>query len=119
MRALTLSALVTLALALALTLTLGGCSSAPRLDTSSEEAIDASLARMNAELPSDEKRQELAQSIAVLTMSRTIQTGITTALKPDSPTISRTEVYQPLAGKTADQIIAEAKPALAKMAGEK
>src|SRR4051794_41102384 len=113
MRNLTLSALMTLALALTLTLTLGGCSSAPRLDASSEEAIDGSLAKMNAELPTDEKRQELARSIAVLTMPRTIQTGITTALSPDSATISRTEVFQPLDGKTADQIIAEAKPALA------
>jgi hypothetical protein len=95
---------------------INGCSSAPRLDTSTEEKLDASLEKMNAAL-TEEKRHELAQSIAILTVSRTMPTGITTALSNDAPAVSKTEVYQPLDGKTAEQIIAEAKPALDKMVG--
>jgi hypothetical protein len=102
--------------AVSLIVVISGCSSAPRLDASSEEKLDASLEKMNAGL-TEEKRRELTQSIAILTASRTMPTGITTALTNDAPTVSRTEVYQPLEGKTADQIIAEAKPMLSKMLG--
>jgi hypothetical protein len=102
----------------ALNLVLCGCNSAPRLDTSSEAAIDASLEKMNAEL-TDEKRQELERSIAILTLPRVNQnqTSITSALTADAPPISRTDVYQPLNGKTAEEIIQQARPSLAKMAG--
>jgi hypothetical protein len=100
----------------ALTLVLCGCNSAPRLDASSDTAIDASLEKMNADLP-ENKRQELAKSIAILTMPRMNQTGITTALTADAPAISKTELYQPLNGKTAEQIMDEARPSLARMPG--
>ena len=93
-----------------------GCSSAPRLDASSDTAIDASLEKMNADLPAN-KRQELAQSIAILTMPRMNKVGITTALSADAPMLPKTEVYEPLNGKTAQEIMNEARPTLARMPG--
>ena len=69
-----------------LALSLSGCSSGPRLDTSSEQAVDASLKEMKTSLISTKDKRSLALALSSL------------AIKGKS---TRVEAYKDLNGLTA------------------
>ena len=73
-----------------LALSLSGCSSAPRLDTSSEQAVDTSLKQMQDQLISTKDKRSFAVALSSL------------AIKGKS---SRAEAYKDLNGLTAQQIM--------------
>jgi hypothetical protein len=99
---------LTLSLVVGVTLTLTGCDSSPRLETSSDEAMSASLEKMNAALPPD-KRQELTRSIAVLVAPRLAEASKPGAFGAEAPTTTQAELLRPFDGMTAGQLIAKAK----------
>jgi hypothetical protein len=96
------SLVITLALALC------GCDSSPRLDTSTDEAMMASIAKMNDGL-SEAERQELTKAIATLVAPRLAERAKQSGFDPDSARLSQAELLQPYKGWTAHQIIARAK----------
>ena len=99
---------LSLSLVFGVTPTLIGCDSSPRLDTSSDEAMAASIEKMNAPLPPD-KRQELTRSIAVLVAPRLAEASRPAAFGAEAPADVPGRLMRPLDGMTAEQIIAKAK----------
>ena len=99
---------LTLSLVFGMALTLTGCDSSPRLETSSDEAMAASIAKMSAALPPDE-RQELTRSIAVLVAPRLAEASRPAPLGTDAPQTSQAELLRPFDGMTARELIARAK----------
>jgi hypothetical protein len=95
-------------LVLAFTTTLSGCDSSPRLDTTSDETMTASLEKMSAPLQPPQ-RAELTRSIAVLVAPRLAEASKPSPYDPDSPQRSQAELLRPYDGLTAEQIIAKAR----------
>jgi hypothetical protein len=95
-------------LVIALALVLCGCDSSPRLDTSTDEAMMASIAKMNDGL-SGAEREELSRSIATLVAPRLAEKSKQSGFGPDSARVSQAELLRPYDGWTARQIIAGAK----------
>jgi len=98
----------TLSLVVGVALTLTGCDSSPRLETSSDEAMAASIEKMSAPLSLD-KRQELTRSIAILVAPRLAEASRPAAFAEGAPTTSQAELLRPFDGMTAEQLIARAK----------
>jgi len=95
-------------LVIALTLALCGCDASPRLDTSTDEAMLASIAKMNDGLTGAE-REELAKSIAALVAPRLAERSKQSGINPDAERVSQAELLRPYDGWSASQIIARAK----------
>jgi hypothetical protein len=94
--------------AVALALALCGCDSSPRLDTSTDETLMSSIAKMNDGLTAAE-REELTKSIATLVAPRLAERTKQSRFEPDSARGSQAELLRPYDGWTARQIIARAK----------
>lgn len=93
-----------LSVALLAAVMLTGCSK-PRIDTSSDEAMGASVTRVRDSLP-EEKRKEFDDAyIAVAMQGLTLESMMTGTVTPGSVTGA---AKARLNGKTADEIIAEA-----------
>jgi hypothetical protein len=93
---------------IALSVALVGYDSSPRLDTSTDEATLASIAKMNDGLTEGE-RQELTKSIASLVAPPLAERSKQSGLDPDAARLSQAELLQPYNGWSASQIIARAK----------
>jgi hypothetical protein len=74
----------------ALAFCLSGCSSSPRLDTTSDQTVDASLKQMQDQLIGTKDKRSLALALSALA-------------KKDKT--SRAEAYKDLNGLTAQEII--------------
>jgi hypothetical protein len=84
---------------------------APRIDTSSDEKLAASTKRVRESLPADE-RAEFDQAIMVVAMSKLpVEGGLLgmAALANASPETMKATFLAPLNGKTAKEVLAEAK----------
>ncbi len=97
-----------LSLVFGVTLLLIGCDSSPGLDTSSDEAMAASLEKMSAALP-PERRPELTRSIAVLAAPKLAEASRPAAFGAEAPLQSQADLMRSYSGMTAEQIIAKAK----------
>jgi hypothetical protein len=98
----------TLPVLLAVGLSITGCSSEPGLDTSSDEAMAASMEKMQAGL-SASRREELVRSIAVLVAPRLAEKAQPDRFDNNPAPASQAELLRPYQGMTADQLIAKAK----------
>lgn len=92
-----------LALAVALAAVLAACSE-PRLDATTSESMQASAEKVRASLPS-EKQAEFMDAVTVLMFSH-LDLG---SMLKDGPGNVESKMRQVLHGKTADEVIAEAK----------
>jgi hypothetical protein len=99
---------LTCCLVAGVTLTVIGCDNSPRLETSTDEAMTASIERMKAPLP-EARRQELTRAIAVLVAPRMAEASKPAAFGAEPSPTSQAELLRPFDGMTADQIIAKAK----------
>ena len=85
--------------------TLAGCSSRPRIDASSEEAVAASIERVRESLP-EHDRLRFDVALYNVTLSRTFGAlGDTASVVPDA--VSLSWIAEPLDGLTGDQVIAK------------
>lgn len=92
-----------LAIGLVAVVALAGCSK-PRIDTSSDEAMGASVARVRDSLPEDRREEFDKAYMAVAMQGLTLEGMMSGAVTPGSVTGA---AKARLDGKTADEIIAE------------
>jgi hypothetical protein len=97
-----------LSLVIALALTCCGCDSSPRLDTSTDEKMTTSIAKMKDGLSAAES-EELLRAIATLTAPRLAELQKQSRFEPDGKQTSEAELLRPFDGLTARQLIARAK----------
>jgi hypothetical protein len=92
---------------------LAGCG-APRFDASSDAAVDASMDRLSQGM-SQEEKEKFGQAVAALTVMDGLSMAVS-ALEgkgpampvPTTPGMAKIELFKPLDGLTADEIIARA-----------
>jgi hypothetical protein len=91
-------------------------SSAPRIDATSEETFKDSLDDMRASIP-EERRREFDQALMLIAM-KDQKSLLDMAASSRVPGLTEAQVKQALAGKTADQIFAEAEQVKAERKAE-
>jgi hypothetical protein len=87
---------------------LAGCGS-PRFDASSDAAVDASMERLSKGMTQEEK-EKFGQAVTTLTMINGLSTAFDTLTGqgPATPATVKTELFKPLDGLTAAEIVARA-----------
>jgi hypothetical protein len=98
-----------LMLFIVLTVLCAGCGGPPRLDASSEKAMDASIKEMTANMSQDDK-QAFALAMLKVTVKEHFKDGFAGAAKKAQEQTEKGShvAFKPLHGKTAAQIIAAA-----------